>query len=117
MDGIEQETGRLVKVGAESLVISLKSTCEAKGAADMKIVKVTITKENGDPICTEAGKDAYLLTDKSPILIARKNGGTVETVCGDITALLEFTARQMKTLGVQQRRELSGIFERELHSS
>lgn len=78
--------------------------------------KVTVSRADGKPVFARADKDTVFLTDQSPLLIVKKDGGTVETVCGDITALLEFTARQLETLDSRQRHELPGLFGLEFHS-
>ena len=44
------------------------------------------------------------------MLIVKKNGGTVETVSGGILTLMEFTARQLQSLGVKEQRDLCDTF-------
>lgn len=78
--------------------------------------KVTVSREDGKPVFAGADKDAMFLTDQSPLLIVKKNGGTVETVCGDITALLEFTAQQLDLLGVRRSQALCRRVCMEFHS-
>ena len=72
----------------------------------MDKIKVMVSREDGAPICAEAGERSIFLTEQSPILIVRKDGGAVETVAGGIQTLLEFTARQLEGLSVQERRKL-----------
>lgn len=70
-------------------------------------IKVTVTKEDGKPICAEAGEGVSFLTDQNPVLIVKKDGRTVETFSpGGVFDLLQFTVRQMESLGVKERNEL-----------
>ncbi len=48
-------------------------------------IKVTISHEDGSPLFTQdrAAQVEYL-TDAAPALIVWRNGGSVDTVCGDI---------------------------------
>ena len=53
-------------------------------------VKVTITREDGSPICGLAQEaDTVFLTDAAPFLLVRKNGGTVEAYAGDLQSTAE----------------------------
>ena len=71
----------------------------------MDRIKVTVSREDGSPICLAASEvTPDFITDVAPILIVKKDGGTVETIIGNIDTLLEFTARQLEGLGVQERR-------------
>lgn len=48
-------------------------------------VKVTITREDGSPICVLTPEpDTVFLTDDAPVLLIRKTGGTVEMFSGDM---------------------------------
>lgn len=50
-------------------------------------VKITITREDGSPICPLAQEPiTVFLTDDIPFLVIRKDGGTVESVTVDATA-------------------------------
>lgn len=52
-------------------------------------IKVTITREDGTPVCEQAGEDVKFLTDSAPVLVLRKDGGTVEAFSGDLHSLSE----------------------------
>lgn len=53
-------------------------------------VKVTITREDGGPICGLAGAELVEhLTDEAPVLVLRKSGGTVETYSGELPSVLD----------------------------
>lgn len=53
-------------------------------------VKITITWEDGSPICSlSQDADTVFLTDDSPVLLVRKNGGTVEAFAGDMHSAAE----------------------------
>lgn len=74
-------------------------------------IKVTVTREDGKPICAEAGISVTYLTDQTPMMIVRKDGGTVEMFSTNCMAsLLEFTVRQLEGLGVKERNELYAAF-------
>lgn len=78
--------------------------------------KVTVTREDGKPINAESGEWVNYLTDQTPVLIVKKDGGTVEVFStGSISSLLEFTIRQMEDLGVKERNELYSVFGLEFH--
>lgn len=50
-------------------------------------VRVTVTREDGTPICGQAGEDVRFLTDTAPVLVLRKDGGSVEAFSGDLCSL------------------------------
>jgi len=77
----------------------------------MDRIKVTISQEDGKPVCPGASEpETMFLTDESPFLIVRKDGGTVETFAGSIGGLLEFTIRQLEGLEVLQRQQFCEAF-------
>lgn len=54
-------------------------------------VKITITWGDGSPICgLTPDPDTVFLTDNAPFLLARKNGDTVEAVCGGLESVRDF---------------------------
>lgn len=67
-------------------------------------VTVTTTREDGSPLCRlNPGPDVFFLTDDTPILIVRKDGGTVETRTGGVASLLEFTLLALDQLDAAVR--------------
>lgn len=53
-------------------------------------VKVTITREDGSPICGQAGAELVeYLSEAAPVLVLRKSGGTVETFSGELPGVLD----------------------------
>ena len=74
-------------------------------------VKVTVTREDGSPICRHAPETTPdFLTDRDPILIITKNGDTVETISGGAFELLEFAVRQLEEVGLEERCKLYACF-------
>lgn len=74
-------------------------------------IKVVVTREDGKPICAGSGGSVYFLTDQTPMLIVKKDGGTVEMFStGSMSSLLEYTVRQLEGLGVKERNELYSAF-------
>lgn len=73
-------------------------------------IQVTVSREDGKPICTGAGQHTVLLTDQNPVLIIKKDGGTVETFSGGIFELLEFTIGQLEGMGVRERNDIYKAF-------
>lgn len=77
----------------------------------MEKIKVTVAREDGKLIHAGSGEDVNYLTDQNPVLIVRKDGGTVETFSpGGMFDLLQFTVRQLEGLGVKERNELYEAF-------
>lgn len=69
-------------------------------------VTVTTTREDGSPICSlnpNPEPDVFLLTDDAPILVVRKDGGTVEIHSGGVASLLEFTLAALDQLDAAVR--------------
>lgn len=61
--------------------------------------KITITREDGSPICGLAPeKDTISLTDDDQFLVIKKNGGTVETRLVYVSGLLELTLAALDEL-------------------
>ena len=84
----------------------------------MDKIKVTISREDGNPICSaEAEPEPFFVTDADPILIVRKDGGTVETFSGGVSERLAFTVRQLEGLGIEERYELCSLFSLEFDNS
>ena len=79
-------------------------------------IKVSISREDGTPVCPGMpDPDHIFLTDASSFLIVKKDGGTAEAVSGDISALLEFAARQLEALSAKESRELCEVVGLEFH--
>lgn len=55
-------------------------------------VKITITREDGSPICGLASENIPIfLTEEDRFFVAKKNGETVETWAVNVPGLLELT--------------------------
>lgn len=62
-------------------------------------VKVTITREDGSPICGLAPEaNTTFLTDDTRFFVARKDRKTVETWSVDVSGLLELTLAALNKL-------------------
>ena len=62
-------------------------------------VKVTITREDGSPICGQAPEaNTAFLTDDTRFFVARKDRETVETWSVDASGLLELTLAALNKL-------------------
>lgn len=64
----------------------------------MERIKVTISRESGDPIFPEAGAPKPMFLDDScKFMVIKKNGGTVESLAASsLFDLLEFIERELK---------------------
>lgn len=60
-------------------------------------VKVTITREDGSPICGQAGAELVeYLSEAAPVLVLRKSGGTVETFSGELHSLKDILKKLLQ---------------------
>lgn len=70
-------------------------------------VKVTITREDGSPICgLTSEKETVFLTNDSQYFVARKKGGTVETWEVGVSGLLELTLAALDELDAAARKAI-----------
>ena len=70
-------------------------------------VKITITREDGSPICSPAPEEnAVFLTDDTRFFVARKDSETVETWSADVSGLLELTLAALNELDAAARKAI-----------
>ena len=67
-------------------------------------VKVTISREDGSPICGLVQEpEVHFLTDNTPFLVVKKDGETVESAAVSVSGLLEFTLAALDGLSAAVR--------------
>lgn len=78
----------------------------------MERIKVTISRESGDPIFPEAGAPKPMFLDDScKFMVIKKNGGTVESLAASsLFDLLEFIERELKQAKPMERESLRKAF-------
>ncbi len=70
-------------------------------------VKITITREDGSPICPLVQEPTTaFLTDETRFFVAKKDGGTVETWAVDVSGLLELTLAALDELEVAAQKAI-----------
>ena len=78
----------------------------------MEKIKVTISRENGEPISLEAGTPGPMfLDDRCKFMVIKKDGETVESLAtSSLFDLLEFIERELKQAKPTERESLRKAF-------